>query len=313
VVPEHPVLQAVHGLGDVGGALCRSGVGKVSFTGSTATGKKVAAACGERLIPCVLELGGKAPAVICADADLDRTARALVWGAFANQGQVCVSVERVYAHESVHDELVEKIVANAQKLRQGDPATGGELDAGSMSWDRQVEIVEERLKTAVDQGAKIRLGGRRSGQGLQFQPTVVTDCRQDMDIMRKEIFGPVMPIMKVRDEEEAVRLANDSQLGLAAYVFSDDRQKARRLAERIEAGTVMVNDCLITYGAPETPWGGVKQSGIGHTHSDRGLKDLCQSRHVNYDRLALGRELWWYPYSDKIYKTTLKMMKWIFR
>src|SRR5581483_7613014 len=123
-------------------------------------------ACGERLIPCALELGGKAPAIVCADADIDRTAKALCWGAFANQGQVCVSVERVYAHESVHDELVEKIVANAQKLRQGDPATGGELDAGSMSWDRQVEIVEERLKTAVEQGAKVRLGGRRSGQGL---------------------------------------------------------------------------------------------------------------------------------------------------
>ena len=131
--------------------------------------------------------------------------------------------------------------------------------------------------------------------------------------MRKEIFGPVMPIMRVRDEEEAVHLANDSHLGLAAYVFTDDAQKGRRLAERIEAGTVMVNDCLITYGAPETPWGGVKQSGIGITHSERGLKELCQLRHVNYDRLALKRELWWYPYSDTIYKQTLKLMKWIFR
>jgi acyl-CoA reductase-like NAD-dependent aldehyde dehydrogenase len=182
-----------------------------------------------------------------------------------------------------------------------------------MTWDRQLEIVEERIKSAVDQGARVRTGGRRRGQGLQYQPTVVTDCKHEMDIMRKEIFGPVMPIMKVRDEEEAVRLANDSQLGLAAYVFTDDRQKGRRLAERVEAGTVMVNDCLLTYGAPETPWGGVKQSGIGHTHSDRGLKDLCQTRHINYDRLALKRELWWYPYSDKMYKATLKLMKWIFR
>jgi succinate-semialdehyde dehydrogenase/glutarate-semialdehyde dehydrogenase len=151
------------------------------------------------------------------------------------------------------------------------------------------------------------------GQGLQFQPTVVTECRQEMEIMRKEIFGPVMPVMRVRDEEEAVRLANDSALGLAAYVFTDDRQKGRRLAERIEAGTVMVNDCLLTFGAPETPWGGVKQSGIGHTHSDRGLQELCQMRHVNYDRLALKRELWWYPYSEKVYQSTLKLMKWIFR
>jgi succinate-semialdehyde dehydrogenase/glutarate-semialdehyde dehydrogenase len=134
-----------------------------------------------------------------------------------------------------------------------------------------------------------------------------------MDIMRREIFGPVMPIMKVNDEEEAVRLANDSHLGLAAYVFTDDRQKGKRLAERIEAGTVMVNDCLLAYGAPETPFGGVKQSGIGITHSDKGLRDLCQARHVNYDRLALKRELWWYPYSDKVTKQTMKLMKWIFR
>jgi succinate-semialdehyde dehydrogenase/glutarate-semialdehyde dehydrogenase len=311
-LPPH-LFQVVTGRGPAGAALIDAGIDYCIFTGSTTTGKKVAAACGERLIPCTLELGGKAPAIICADADVDRTAKALVWGSFANQGQVCVSVERVYAHEAVHDELVEKVVKLTESLRQGDPGSGSELDTGSMTWDRQVEIVEERIQSAVDQGARVRTGGRRRGQGLQFAPTVVTDCKHEMDIMRREIFGPVMPIMKVRDEEEAVRLANDSHLGLAAYVFTDDRQKGRRLAERVEAGTVMVNDCLLTYGAPETPWGGVKQSGIGHTHSDRGLKDLCQTRHVNYDRLALKRELWWYPYSDKVYKSTLKLMKWIFR
>jgi acyl-CoA reductase-like NAD-dependent aldehyde dehydrogenase len=159
----------------------------------------------------------------------------------------------------------------------------------------------------------VRTGGKRRGQGLAFQPTVLTDCRQDMDVMRKEIFGPVMPIMKVRDEEEALALANDSHLGLAGYVFTADRVKGRRLAEKLETGTTMVNDTLITFGAPETPWAGVKQSGIGRTHSDEGLRDLCQSRHVNYDRLALKRELWWYPYSDALYKQTLKLMRWVFR
>jgi succinate-semialdehyde dehydrogenase/glutarate-semialdehyde dehydrogenase len=307
------LFQVVTGRGPAGAALIDAGIDYCIFTGSTATGKKVAAACGERLIPCTLELGGKAPAIVCADADVDRTARALTWGAFANSGQVCISIERVYAHEAIHDELVEKILANVARLRQGDPASGGELDLGSMTWDRQVEIVEERIKSAVEAGAKVRAGGRRAGQGLQFQPTVVTDCRQDMDIMRKEIFGPVMPIMKVRDEEEAVRLANDSVFGLNAYVYSDDRHKARRLAERVEAGSVVINDALVNYSVPEAPFGGVKQSGIGHTHSDTGLKKLCQQRHVNYDRLALSRELWWYPYSDKMYKATLKLMKWIFR
>ncbi len=307
------LLQVVTGRGQAGAALIDSNIDYCIFTGSTATGKKVAAACGERLIPCVLELGGKAPAIVCADADVDRTAKALVWGAFANQGQVCVSVERVYAHQAVHDELVDKVVALTQKLRLGDPGAGASIDSGSMTWERQVEIVEERIKSALDGGAKLRTGGQRSGRGLQFQPTVLSDCRQDMDVMRKEIFGPVLPIMKVRDEEEAVSLANDSHLGLMAYVFTQDRPKGRRLAERVEAGTVMVNDCLLTFGAPETPWAGVKQSGLGRTHSDEGLKDLCQTRHVNYDRFALGKELWWYPYSEKVYKQTLKLMKWIFR
>lgn len=300
------LFHVVPGRGAAGAALIDSGIEYCVFTGSTATGKKVAAACGERLIPCTLELGGKAPAIVCADADIDRTARALVWGAFANQGQVCVSVERVYAHQSVHDELVQKIVENVEKLRPG-------VDTGSMTWERQTEIVEERVQSALSQGAKLRAGGKRRGQGLAFAPTVLSDCRQDMDVMRKEIFGPVMPIMKVRDEEEAVTLANDSSLGLMAYVFTADKKKGQRLAEKIESGTTMVNDCLLTYGAPETPWGGVKQSGIGVTHSQKGLRDLCQTRHVNYDRISLKKELWWYPYSDKVYKQTLKMMRWIFR
>lgn len=301
------LFQVVCGRGQAGAALIDAGIDYCCFTGSTVTGKKVAAACGERLIPCTLELGGKAAAVVCADADVDRTAKALVWGAFANQGQVCASVERVYAHQAVHDELVQKVLAEVDKLRPGD-------DTGSMTWERQTEIVEERIQSAVQQGAKLRSGGKRRGdKGLAFTPTVLTDCRQDMDIMRKEIFGPVMPIMKVRDEEEAVRLANDSHLGLLSYVFTADTQKGRRLAERIEAGTTIVNDVLITYGAPETPWGGIKQSGIGITHSEKGLRELSQARHVNYDRLTFKRELWWYPYSDKLYKQTLKAMRWIFR
>jgi succinate-semialdehyde dehydrogenase/glutarate-semialdehyde dehydrogenase len=300
------LFQVTPGRGPAGAALIDGGIDYCIFTGSTATGKKVAAACGERLIPCTLELGGKAPAIVCADADLDRTAKALVWGAFANQGQVCVSVERVYAHQAVHDELVHKIIEIVQALKPGH-------DTGSMTWEHQTEIVEEHLRAATAAGAKVRTGGQRHGAGLAFAPTVLTDCRQDMEVMRREIFGPIMPIMKVKDEEEAVALANDSHLGLMAYVFTGDKHKGRRLAERIEAGTTMVNDCLLTFGIPETPWGGVKQSGIGITHSDKGLRDLSQARHVNYDRIALAKELWWYPYSEKLYRQTIKMMRWIFR
>ncbi len=301
------LFQVVTGRGAAGAALIDGGIDYCVFTGSVTTGKKVAAACGERLIPCTLELGGKAPAVVCADADLDRAAQAITWGGFANSGQVCASVERVYAVDAVHDALVERIVRLTRELRQGDASAGLDIDVGAMAWDQQVATVERLVQSAVLAGATIAAGGARGpGPGQFFQPTVLTGVRQDMDVMRKEIFGPVIPIMRVADEDEAVRLANDSHLGLLAYVFTRDRERGKRLAERIEAGTVMVNDVLNTYACPETPWGGVKHSGIGRTHSAHGLRDLCQTRHVNHDRLALPREVWWYPYTQGTYKALLR-------
>jgi succinate-semialdehyde dehydrogenase/glutarate-semialdehyde dehydrogenase len=260
----------------------------------------------------VLELGGKAAAIVCADADLERTANALVWGAFANSGQVCVSVERVYAHASVHDELLARIVEKTTKLRQG--RGEGEVDVGAVTWSRQLENVEDLVTKATQQGARIAAGGRRRpGPGQFYEPTVLVDCRQDMDIMRREIFGPVMPIMKVASEEQALALANDSHLGLMGYVFTKDRKKGRRLAERVDAGTVMVNDVLATFAAPETPWGGTKQSGVGRTHSDQGLRELSELRHVNYDRVALRRDPWWYPYSSKVFQGSLKILRLLYR
>jgi succinate-semialdehyde dehydrogenase/glutarate-semialdehyde dehydrogenase len=306
------LYQVVQGRGNVGAALIDAGPDFIHFTGSTATGRKIAAACGERLIPCAVELGGKAPAIVCADADLDRTARALTWGAFANQGQVCASVERVYIHTAVYDELVGKILEQVKKLRLGEPRQP-EVDCGVMTWERQLEIVESRVKDAVDRGARLEHGGKRRPGGLGFEPTVLTGVTHEMDVIKKEIFGPVMPIVRVADEAEALRLANDSEWGLLAYVFTVDREKGRRLAEQIAAGTVMVNDVIATHGMPETPWGGIKASGFGRAHSEEGLRDLCQERHVNYDRIALGRELWWYPYSDKLYRRASSAIKWLFR
>ncbi len=305
------LVQIVTGRGGAGAALIDAGIDFCVFTGSVATGKKVAAACGERLIPCTLELGGKAPAIVCADADLDRTVGGLVWGAFANSGQVCASVERVYAVEAIHDQLVERIVAETTALRQGDGDT--EVDVGAMAWDRQVEHVAGLVDKAVAAGATVACGGTRpAGRGQFYPPTVLTGVRQDMDVARKEIFGPVMPIIKVRSEEEALALANDSHLGLTAYVFSRDVARARRLGERLEAGTVMINDVLSSFAFPETPWGGVKQSGIGRTHSVIGLRDLCETRHVNYDRIKMGREIWWYPYKTKTFGFLLKAAKVLF-
>ncbi len=307
------LFQIVTGRGGTGAALIDAGIDYCVFTGSVATGRKVAAACGERLIPHTLELGGKAPAIVCGDADLDRAAQAITWGGFANSGQVCASVERVYAVDAVHDALVERIVRQTKDLRQGDASGAHEVDVGAMAWDQQVNNVERLVDAAVAAGARAVAGGKRKpGPGMFFEPTVLVDCTQDMDVMRKEIFGPVIPIMRVASEEEAVRHANDSHLGLLAYVFTRDRERGKRLAERIEAGTVMVNDVLNTYACPETPWGGVKASGIGRTHSVIGLRDLCETRHVNYDRVAFGREVWWYPYREGTFKALLRGARLLF-
>jgi acyl-CoA reductase-like NAD-dependent aldehyde dehydrogenase len=299
------------GRGSVGSALIQSGIDYCAFTGSVATGKKVAVACGERLIPHTLELGGKAPAIVCSDANLDRTAQAIVWGGFANSGQVCASVERVYVHRSVHDQLVEKVVALTQSLRQGDAASS-EVDVGAMAWQRQVDTVSRLVQSALASGATLRCGGVASSVGQFYSPTVLTHCTQDMDIVRQEIFGPVLPFVVVDSDDDAITKANDSHLGLLAYVFSSDRRRALALAERIDAGTVMINDVLNTFACPETPWAGVKHSGIGKTHSDDGLRDLCSTRHVNYDRIAVPRELWWYPYRTSTYKLLLKGARLLF-
>ena len=308
------LFQVVTGDGSTGAALIDAKPDKVVFTGAVSTGRKVATACGERLIPCTMELGGKAAAIVCADADLERAARGIVTGGFANSGQVCISVERVYAHASVYDALVQRISELTRELRQGDP-DAYTTDVGAIIFPKQMETAENLIAEAVNKGAKIEAGGkRREGPGQFFEPTVLSGCTQDMAVMREEIFGPVIPIMKVGDEDEAVRLTNDSHLGLMNYVFTRDRDKGRRLAERVRSGTVMVNDVLTAYAAPETPFGGVKESGFGRVHGEEGLRDMCEIRHVNYDRVTLGsREPLWYPYGERSYKAALKGLRLLFR
>lgn len=298
-VPEG-CLQVVNGYGDIGAALVTAGVDMVEFTGSVATGRKVAAACGERLIPCVLELGGKAPALVMEDADTRRTLEAVLWGGFANAGQVCASIERLVVHQAVYDTFVPKLVARVKSLRVGDASQPGEIDVGPLVNQRQLEIVTALVDDAVARGAKVACGGKRiEGPGFFYAPTVLTDVTADMDIVNKETFGPVVPVMKVGSEAEAILEANRSHLGLLAYVFTRSGSRGRRLAEQIRCGTVMVNDVLATAAAPETPWAGLKASGIGVAHSDDGLRHMCEARHVNYDALPwLDKELWWFPYDN---------------
>lgn len=308
------VLEVVPAPGPVGSKMIEMGVGCVNFTGSTAVGQKISETCGRLMIPCSLELGGKDPVIVCADADLDRAANACVWGAFANSGQVCASVERVYALAPVYDRLVEKIVDRARRLRQGDPLRG-DTDVGAMTDAGQIEIIEKQVEEAVRRGAKVVVGGKRGpGPGQFFEPTVIVDATDDMEVVREETFGPVLPILRADSEEDAIRRANDSIYGLNAYVFTRDREKGRRIAEKLEAGTVMINEVLTTHAAPETPWGGVKKSGMGRVHSDDGMRALCEPYHVNYDRIpGMARDPFWYPYSDATYSGLLRAMRLLFR
>src|SRR5712691_1565496 len=280
------LFAVVQGKGEVGAELIRSGVNMIIFTGSVATGKKVNVAAAEQLIPCVLELGGKDPAIVLADADLDSAATKIAWGAFANSGQTCASVERVYVHESVAKPFTDRVAALARKLRQGEP-NQHDVDVGAMTTQMQVDIIKRHLDDARQRGAKIVAGGEITvtPAGARFvQPTVLTDTTPDMAIIRDETFGPMLPVMTYKTEEEAVKLANDSSYGLSAYVFTRSKAKADKIANQLIAGTEMHNDTLYTHAAPETPWGGVKQSGLGRVHGKHGMRDFCEVRHVNLER-----------------------------
>ena len=308
-LPED-LFGVLHGYGETGAALIESGIQKLVFTGGTETGKLVAAACGAHLVPCVMELGGKAPLIACADCDVERTARAIVFGGFVNSGQICISVERVYAHESIHDELVSRVRELVADLRQGDPRDGT-VDVGAMIFAHQIDVVEMHVEDAVQKGARIIIGGhRKEGSGQFFEPTVLAGCTHSMTVMTQEIFGPIVPIQTVASDDEAVRLANDSHLGLNAYVFTRDRQRGERLAQRIEAGSVVVNDVLVNYAAAEAPFGGTKQSGFGRIHGDDALREMAESRHILGSRLPEpSKDPLWFPYSSKAYRWQLRLIR----
>jgi acyl-CoA reductase-like NAD-dependent aldehyde dehydrogenase len=270
-------------------------VAKIVFTGSVATGKKVMAAAATNLTPVLLELGGKDPAVVCRDADLDRAAQGIVWGAFLNSGQTCASVERVYVERPVADAFVAKVVAETRKLRQGDPREA-EVDVGPLTMERQRKVVEEHVEDAKARGARVLTGGEKpAGEGFFYPPTVLTNVDHTMKIMREETFGPVLPIMVVDSVDEAIRLANDSDYGLTASGWTRDPRIARRLQSELQAGVVTINDHTSSYGEPTAPWGGIKASGIGRTHGLAGLREMVQVKYVSDDR-SRRTALWWFPY-----------------
>ncbi|MFI5006491.1 MAG: aldehyde dehydrogenase family protein [Solirubrobacterales bacterium] len=272
-------------------------IGKIVFTGSVATGKKVMASAAKNLTPVLLELGGKDAAIVCKDADLDRAAQGIVWGAFLNAGQTCASVERVYVERAVAEPFLAKVVEETRKIRMGDPAKG-ETDMGPMALDRQRKIVEEHVADAKARGAHILTGGEKpAGPGYYYPPTVLAAVDHSMRIMREETFGPVLPIMAVDSLEDAIRLANDSEYGLTASGWTRSPETGRLLQDRLAAGVVSINDCVSSYGEPTAPWGGIKHSGIGRTHGLLGLREMVQAKYVTRDR-SRGPALWWYPYGE---------------
>jgi acyl-CoA reductase-like NAD-dependent aldehyde dehydrogenase len=299
----HPdLVQVVTGGGEIGEALVRSGVDKIVFTGSVATGKRVMRAAADTLTPVVLELGGKDALVVDVDADVERAARGAVWGAFSNSGQTCMAVERVYVVDALYDRFVDRVVEHTNAIRVG-------RDIGTMTHEGQVTIVEDHVADAIERGAQVLTGGRREPGSLSFPPTVLVGVDHDMKVMREETFGPVLPIMRVADRDEALRLANDSPFGLNASVWAKDKQRIETLVAGIRSGNVCVNDCIVSYAIPGLPYGGVKESGIGRTHGEEGLWEMSAIKAVAVDRFGLGREPSWFPVPGPLSRVVGSMLR----
>ena len=295
-VPEG-LVRTVHGGGAVGQALVESSASKIFFTGSVEVGRGVGVECAQRMKGSVLELGGKDAMVVCADANMANAISGCLWGGFANAGQTCSGIERVYVVKDVAERFVEGVVEGAKALRVGDPMEW-ETEIGPMISSEQLETVKELVDDAVANGATLHCGG---AEPPFFRPAVLTGVTHEMRIMREEIFGPVVPIMTVEDEDEAIALANDSEFGLGASVWTMNRAKGERIAGRLESGMVWVNDHMFSHGACSCSWGGVKNSGLGRSHSKFGLYECVNIKLVTWEP-SRTRDFWWHPYDEALGK-----------
>jgi acyl-CoA reductase-like NAD-dependent aldehyde dehydrogenase len=305
-----PVLACVTGLGPTGAAVVDS-VDMVQFTGSTRTGRAIAARAGERLIPCGVELGGKDPAIVLADADLSRAANGIAWGALLNSGQACISVERVYVEAPVYDRFVALLTERVRSIRQGTDDGSYSADVGTLATEQQVEIVGNHVDDAVANGATIAAGGKATGSGGFFEPTILLDVDHSMTCMREETFGPTIPVMKVADQEEAIRLANDSQYGLSATVWTKDIGRGKDIARRLEVGGVNINDAYSNLFCFPLPHGGWKSSGIGsRLGGPQGIRKYCRQQAITTPRVpTMKNEILWYPYTRVRGRTVAALLR----
>jgi acyl-CoA reductase-like NAD-dependent aldehyde dehydrogenase len=304
-MPED-VFQLAVGSGEVGSELIDH-VDFVMFTGSTEVGKRVMERAARTLTPVGLELGGKDPMIVLADADLERAANGAVYYSMQNGGQTCISVERVYVEEPVYDEFVARVERKMRALRQGPPGGPGSVDVGAVTSPSQVAVIDGQVRDALAKGARVLTGGRRGdGPGDFYEPTLLLDVDHTMEAMTEETFGPTLPVMKVRDADEAVRLANDSPYGLQASVWTKDTARGERLARLIESGVVTVNDAQINYFALELPMGGWKASGLGSRHGADGIRKYTKQQTILVTRLAPRREVHMFPYRAR----TTGLLRW---
>jgi acyl-CoA reductase-like NAD-dependent aldehyde dehydrogenase len=307
-LPEN-VLQVAIGGGETGSALV-DGVDFVMFTGSTATGKKVMAQAAQTLTGVALELGGKDPMIVLADADLERAANAATYYAMQNGGQTCVSIERVYVEAPVYDRFVDAVTERVQALRQGPPAGPASVEVGAMTFPPQMDIVNRHVEQARAAGARVTTGGRvREGSGRFYEPTVLADVDHSMTAMTEETFGPTIPIMKVADAEEAIRLANDCAYGLGASVWTKDTARGEQIARRLESGYACVNDANVNYFAYELPMGGWKDSGLGVRHGAAGIRKYTRQQAILVTRIAMKRDVHFFPYKPRTTKLLGQMVK----
>jgi acyl-CoA reductase-like NAD-dependent aldehyde dehydrogenase len=286
IVPEHPVLQVVHGMGETGAALTRGGVDKLAFTGSTATGRKVMAACAETLTPVLLECGGKDAMIVDADADLDQAAAAALWGGLSNAGQTCVGIERVYVDATVADDFIARLAAGARGLTAG-PAgdsTNGDATIGPITMPSQVDVIRRHITDALARGATSLVGGADAVQPPYVQPTILVDVPEDAEAVREETFGPVLIVNRVRDVDEAIARANAIAYGLGGSVFS--RRRGLQIARRMRSGMTAVNSVLSFAGMPSVPFGGVGDSGFGRIHGDDGLREFARPKSITSRRMS---------------------------
>lgn len=304
------VLDVVFGAGETGSAVTDV-VDYVMFTGSVDTGRRVAVAAAQRLIPCSLELGGKDAMIVCADADIDRAVDCAAWAGFFNAGQTCVSVERVYVEAPVHDEFVQKLAAKASTLRQGmDTGHDYSCDIGAMASEQQMGIVARHVQDAVRKGAKILTGGKALPDGLFYEPTVLVDVDHGMDCMREETFGPTLPVMRVRDAQEAIQQANDSRYGLSGSVWTRDKAKGMALAKQLNTGSVNINNAIMSVFQYPLPMHGWKDSGPGsRAGGPNGIRKYCLTKGIAADRVAMKKELFWYPYTPRKGKFQSRMAR----